>query len=821
MRTVLLFVMFALAAVDECRSRLNPKSREKRELLERVKRRWVLSTLELTEEEPGPYPRRLSQMYNNKSNQVGKSHKFRISGMGVTEEPLGVFSIQEDTGIVIVHKPIDRERYSLFHIKFDILDRDTGEKIDKELAFDVEVKDINDNAPRFSHPEIQADVMENTAEGFLSVQLHVTDPDEENTPSSTFTLRVISQKPPEPKIYLRKIDDLLTQLRFEGCFNYDKIKRYEIIVEAKDHGTPSLSSTAVITLNVVDSNTHLPTFKETKYHGEVEESVLKDDILRIAVDDKDVPKTPGWRAKYFFIKGNEGGNYKIETDPETNEGILSVIKGKDFEKTTLTTLEIGVENEEPLFVCHAGSSGPAKAPPSNSINVTVKVIDINDPPHFLNEKNSIYMKEEEQPGMVLFTPNVHDVDSDTSKIRYKIANDPAGWATIDPKTGEVKSVKKMDRESPHVENGIYKLLVIAIDDGEPPATGTATVLIHLNDINDNKPYLVKKSVILCENKEKMVMLPVRDNDTHPYSGPFTFSLGGDDKILKQWKLEKSFGEEVGLVSLSKLYNGNFSVPLVIKDQQGVGGQETIHVIVCDCGKGDVCKSKMVSSVNLGPAAIGLIFAGLLLLLLLLLALVCKNGRPILPNHMVDDGNQTLIQYNQEGGGAACSATPTFLLTPTNGITLADGQHQNTMQISKTDETVALDEFPINSSATWMNANMTSIGGQYHKDLDWKYSSWNASMMSNGNSMRYQHTFSFDPHIEYYLERKLPMLAADVQPAYQPYEYGYEGKGSYCQSLDELSLSHLGDDLEFLDDLGPKFKNLGGICDQKVQEMNMF
>ena len=49
--------------------------------------------------------------------------------------------------------------------------------------------------------------------------------------------------------------------------------------------------------------------------------------------------------------------------------------------------------------------------------------------------------------------------------RYKVGSDPAGWVTVDPQTVDITTVGTPDRESPHVSDGLYTILLHAVDDG--------------------------------------------------------------------------------------------------------------------------------------------------------------------------------------------------------------------------------------------------------------------------------------------------------------------------------------------------------------------
>lgn len=49
-------------------------------------------------------------------------------------------------------------------------------------------------------------------------------------------------------------------------------------------------------------------------------------MVNLTVNDKDDPTTGAWRAVYTIINGNPGQSFEIHTNPNTNEGMLSVVK---------------------------------------------------------------------------------------------------------------------------------------------------------------------------------------------------------------------------------------------------------------------------------------------------------------------------------------------------------------------------------------------------------------------------------------------------------------------------------------------------------------
>ncbi|MEJ1279206.1 cadherin-like 26 [Cricetulus griseus] len=348
-------------------------------------------------------------------------------------------------------------------VYFDAVDRSTGEVVDESLIFNIRIRDVNDHAPQFAEKEFNITVKESQASGQPIFQLLTVDLDQENTPNSQVLYFLVSQTPLLRESGFR-IDLISGEVRLSGCLNYETAPWFTLVIRATDCGEPSLSSTAIIHISVEEGNNHMPTFMENHYRIQISEGQVEWGVLYLPVQDQDSPFTAAWRTQFHILGGNEEEHFDIMTDPETNQGVLNVIKPLDYETQAAHSLIIVVENQEQLFSCEEGQPQPSTKAMA-SATVSIHVVDTNDPPAF--HPRSFIVSEEDgaRPGIRLGAFNATDPDRVASQIRYKLVHDPADWMIVDERSGVVTTKRQIDRESPHVNDSFYTVTVHAVDNG--------------------------------------------------------------------------------------------------------------------------------------------------------------------------------------------------------------------------------------------------------------------------------------------------------------------------------------------------------------------
>ncbi|XP_072735614.1 cadherin-like protein 26 [Ciconia boyciana] len=619
--------------------------------LQRTKRTWVITTIHVQEEDKGPFPKYAGQLFNNKS--FNTSVKYLISGPGVDESPeIGLFSIEDDVnGHVYVHRTIDREKTPTFQIRFDIVDRKTGEPVDLPLFFKMKVKDINDNAPEFPREEYNITIRENHSKEEPVFQVTALDKDEDGTVNSQVSYS-LSMQMPLPDGFTFNTDPTTGSILLSGCLDYKTANSFKLLIKASDHGTPQLSSTVTVNVAVEDANNHLPVFTSDNYQLQISAGQEHPAVLRLQVEDEDSPNTPAWRAKYRVTKGNEKEQFTIETDPDTNEGVLSIIKPLNYEDDSEMTLVISVANEERFFLCKNGTVMISSLESTNT-TVNIKVSQSQHAPRFHPPILIVQKEDSMKPGRIFRRYPAMYPDNVPNKIKYELAHDPDGWLSVNENSGVLTVAKEFDQESPYVNNSLYTIIVHAIDHGIPPQTGTGTILLYLSDLSDHMPTLVAPSLDMCDKKEGTpLIIKAKSALVHSHSGPFTFELAEDSEDVKHnWKLGGNFGESVELLMLRSLPQGSYLVPVIIQDRQGFSTRQNQHVRLCFCPDGHTCKDSPLpqAAVRLGGGAIATILTAFLLLLVSSI-LLCRfyvpgsKSKAIIPPQ---DGEQTLINYNEE------------------------------------------------------------------------------------------------------------------------------------------------------------------------------
>ena len=68
-------------------------------------------------------------------------------------------------------------------------------------------------------------------------------------------------------------------------------------------------------------------------------------------------------------------------------------------------------------------------------------------------------------------------------IRYHLEDSKGDRFTVLPSSGEIIATRPLDRE----QQAEYHLVVVATDQGIPPRSSSCSVIVYVDDVNDNTP----------------------------------------------------------------------------------------------------------------------------------------------------------------------------------------------------------------------------------------------------------------------------------------------------------------------------------------------
>ncbi|XP_075397805.1 protocadherin alpha-10 isoform X7 [Tenrec ecaudatus] len=393
-----------------------------------------------------------------------------------------IFLINETSGEIRVHGGIDFEDTRTYEIHVDATDKGTPPMVG-HCTILVEILDQNDNSPVVAVTSLSLPVREDAQEGTVIALIGVSDQD------SGVNGQVTCSLTPNAPFKLVSTFKNYYSLVLDSALDRESVAAYELEVTARDGGSPPLSATARVSVEVADVNDNAPTFAQAEYTVFVKENNPPGShIFTVSARDADaqenarvsyslVERRVGERAlsSYVSVHAESGKVYALQPlDHEELEVLRFQVSARDAGVPSLggnVTLQVFVLDENdnaPALLPAAGAAAGSRGGGGGGGGGA-------------GVSASELVPRSVGAGHVVAKVRAVDADSGYNAwLSYELQ--PAAGGARSPfrvglYTGEVSTTRALDEaDAPR-----QRLLVLVRDHGEPPLAATATVLVSLVD----------------------------------------------------------------------------------------------------------------------------------------------------------------------------------------------------------------------------------------------------------------------------------------------------------------------------------------------------
>lgn len=480
--------------------------------------------------------------------------RYRIKSSNLSNPD--VFSIDPESGQLHLLGSLNVTAAPYGATKFELVVQaiDFGQPpLSSDVPVIIRLKRKNEGAPYFLNAPYKTTVKENAKSGTSVLKLVATDPD---GPDSNITYYIDSGA--RDNFVLNKLTGILST---SAGANLDRElygDSYLITVFAVDGGATPQKAFTTVRVMVQDVNNKPPVFsKDTYVHWVTESLPVGREVLNVTATDPD----NGAKIRYAIeepimardktgsiVSPWNGYNYKNAFRIDGVTGQISVNSPLDYNAASVITFSVAAVDQN-------GALGPQKS----TVEVTVYIQAHSEsnpvfaPPWTpATPKITITVPEETTVGSTVFAVTARDPVTHAPVTHFaKIPeSDQGSFFSVSPISGAVTLNRRLDYEDLPEKVITFDVKATIGQERGKQRSSIATVIVHVQDINDNSPVFSQNSYATTISEattypQTILSIQATDKDSQQEYGSVRYSISGDGADVF------SINETTGVIGLRK------------------------------------------------------------------------------------------------------------------------------------------------------------------------------------------------------------------------------------------------------------------------------